>query len=121
MPQNIQNTKLLLKYTYGILPIVTGLDKLFFNIIAQWESYLAPFISDTIISASILMPIVGVLEIIAGIIVLSKYTRIGAYIISVWLLLISINLIILGAYDIALRDIVMAIGAFALAQLTVTN
>ena len=118
MPENIKNTQLLLKYTYGILPIVAALDKLFFNILAQWESYLAPFISDTIISASVLMPIVGVIEIIAGIIILSKYSRIGAYIVSVWLLIISINLILLGAYDIALRDVVMAIGAFALAQLT---
>jgi hypothetical protein len=58
-----------------------------------------------------------VIEIIAGILVLWK-TRIGAFVVMGWLLAIAINLIIAGYYDIAVRDIVMAIGAYSLARLT---
>ena len=47
------------------------------------------------------------------------WTRIGAYIASVWLLLIAINLVMIGHYfDIALRDIGLCLSAFGLAKLT---
>ena len=65
------------------------------------------------------MHIVGVVEIIAGAIVLSRWTRIGSYIVMLWLLGIAVNLLTLGMfYDLAMRDVEIAIGAFALAQLT---
>ena len=45
--------------------------------------------------------------------------RWGAYIASVWLLLIAINLVTTGQYfDIALRDIGLCLSAFGLAKLT---
>jgi hypothetical protein len=68
------------------------------------------------------MMIVGVIEIVAGIIVLAK-PNIGACIVSAWLVLIAFTLIFSGHYlDVAVRDIVMAIGAFVLAKLSmVTN
>jgi len=59
-----------------------------------------------------------VIEIVAGIIVLAKPT-IGAWIVSAWLVLIALTLIFSGHYlDVAVRDIVMAIGAFVLAKLS---
>jgi hypothetical protein len=60
------------------------------------------------------MSIVGIIEIIAGIIVLVR-PKIGSLIVGLWLLGIVINLLLTGQYfDIAVRDTVMAIGAFSL-------
>ena len=67
------------------------------------------------------MKIVGVIEIVAGIIVLLR-PLIGAYIVMVWLVCIALQLIIGGHFfDIAVRDLVMAIGAFTLAKLTMIS
>lgn len=114
--KNLESTWLILKWTFGLVPIVAGLDK-FLNILTDWQSYLSPFLSD-IIPAATFMAIVGVVEIIAGIIVLSKFTKIGAYVVSGWLVLIAVNLMLLGQFDVAVRDVVMAIAAFSLGQLT---
>jgi hypothetical protein len=63
--------------------------------------------------------LVGVVEIIAGIIVLSRWTKIGSYIVMVWLIAIGANLMTTGMfYDLAVRDLEIAVGAFALSQLT---
>ncbi|HEX3730461.1 MAG TPA: hypothetical protein VHV47_11695, partial [Opitutaceae bacterium] len=63
------------------------------------------------------MRFVGVVEIIAGIIVLAR-PRVGAVIVAIWLALIALSLISFGSYlDVAVRDIVMAIGALTLARL----
>ena len=63
------------------------------------------------------MLVVGVIEILAGLIVAVK-PRIGAYIVCAWLLGIIVNLLMLGSYyDVALRDLGLAIGAFALGRL----
>ena len=65
------------------------------------------------------MHVVGLVEIIAGLIVLSRWTRIGSYVVMFWLLGIALNLVTTGMfYDLAMRDVEIAIGAFALAQLT---
>lgn len=107
-----------LKYVFVIVPIVAGLDK-FFNILVQWDTYLAPVTLDMLpFSGETFMMIVGVIEIIAGIIVLIN-TRVGAYIVSIWLLLIALSLIFTWHHpDVAVRDIVMAISAFILARLS---
>jgi hypothetical protein len=65
------------------------------------------------------MHLVGVVEVIAGVIVLSRWTKIGSYIVMAWLIAIAINLLTTGMFrDLAVRDVELAIGAFALAQLT---
>ncbi|WP_026450424.1 hypothetical protein [Aequorivita capsosiphonis] len=108
----------LLKYVFGIVPIVAGLDK-FFNILVQWDTYLAPVTLDLLpFSGATFMMIVGVIEIIAGIIVLFK-TQLGAYIVSIWLLLIALSLLFTWHHpDVAVRDIVMATSAYVLAKLS---
>jgi hypothetical protein len=63
------------------------------------------------------MMTVGVVEIVAGAIVLSRFTRIGAYVVGIWLVTIAINLLTAGFYDIAVRDIAMSVSAFCLASL----
>jgi uncharacterized membrane protein len=70
-------------------------------------------------SATTLMHIVGVIEIIVGLAILTKLTRAGAYVAAIWLLCIALNLVTTGKYfDIAVRDVELAIAAFVLARLT---
>ena len=108
-----------LKIGLGVGPIITGTDK-FLNKLTDWTMYLSPIATKVVpVSASTFMHIVGVIEIIAGIVVLSRYTKIGAYVVSLWLLGIVVNLLTTGMfYDLAMRDVEIAIAAFTLAQLT---
>ena len=108
-----------LRLTYGVVPIVAGIDK-FTHVLVDWNKYLSPLAERILpISGSAFMQVVGVVEVVAGLLVLSRFTRIGAYVVSAWLLAIAINLLTTGMYfDIAVRDVVMAVGAFALAKLT---
>ena len=103
-----------LRITYGLLPILAGLDK-FMHLLTDWNKYLAPVVTDVIpLSPGVFMNIVGVIEIIAGIIVFVR-PKIGSMIVGLWLIAIAINLLLTGQYfDVAVRDIIMAIGAFCL-------
>jgi uncharacterized membrane protein YphA (DoxX/SURF4 family) len=108
-----------LKIGLGLGPIIAGIDK-YFNKLADWTMYLSPLATKIIpLSASTFMHVVGAIEILAGIVVLSRRTRIGGYIVALWLLGIAVNLLSTGMfYDLAMRDVEIAIGAFALAQLS---
>ncbi len=60
---------------------------------------------------------VGVIEIVAGLVVALK-PRFGGYLVAAWLAGIIVNLLILGEYyDVALRDFGLLVGALALARL----
>jgi uncharacterized membrane protein YphA (DoxX/SURF4 family) len=104
----------ILRWTYGLLPIAAGADK-FMHLLTDWDKYLAPVVTQIIpVSPHAFMSIVGVIEIIAGILVLVK-PKLGSLIVALWLLGIAINLLLTGQYfDIAVRDTVMAIGSFSL-------
>ncbi len=121
MNAQINTVVTLLKYTYGIVPIVAGLDK-FTNILTDWSMYLSASIVDMLpVNAEIFMMIVGVIEVIAGILVLTR-PKIGGYVVMGWLLAVAVTLVISGQYiDVAVRDIVMAVGAFALVKLSNAN
>lgn len=100
------------------MPIIAGLDK-YFNKLADWGMYLSPQAKMLPVSTPTFMHIVGVVEIVAGLIVLSRWTKIGSYIVMVWLIAIAVNLVSTGMfYDLAVRDLEIAVGAFALSQLT---
>ena len=103
----------------GLVPLLAGLDK-FFNLLTNWEMYLNPLIPRvTHLSAPTFMHIVGVIEIAAGILMFTRFTRYAAYIVMLWLWAISLNLVMTGRFfDIAVRDIAISLGAFALAKLT---
>ncbi|PZF74832.1 hypothetical protein [Taibaiella soli] len=104
-----------LKLTFGLVPIIAGLDK-YTNLLTNWADYLNKSLIP--IDAMLFMKIVGVVEIIAGLLVLIR-PLIGAYIVMIWLICIALQLILMGHYlDVAVRDLVMAIGAYTLAQLT---
>jgi hypothetical protein len=103
----------------GFGPIIAGVDK-YFNKLTDWGMYLSPLATKIIpVSATTFMHTVGVIEVIAGLIVLSKWTKIGSYIVMLWLVGIAVNLLTTGMfYDLAVRDVEIAVGAFALSQLT---
>lgn len=104
----------LTKYTYALVPILAGLDK-FLHLLTDWDKYLAPVVADILpFSTGTFMSLVGIIEIIAGVFVLVK-PKIGALVVGLWLVGIAINLLLTGEYyDIAVRDLVMAVGAFSL-------
>jgi hypothetical protein len=116
--KTVGGVQTLLKFSYGLIPIAAGADK-FTNILTDWAKYLHPSIASALpCKPSFFMMIVGVIEIIAGIIVFTKPV-IGGYIVSAWLILIALTLLASGNYlDVAVRDIAMAIGAFSLAKLS---
>jgi len=107
----------IMRIAFTVAPILFGLDK-FFNVMVDWEQYLAPWINDIIPgSASTAMHLVGVIEIVAGILVFVK-PRYGAYVVAAWLGGIIVNLLTYsGYYDIALRDFGLMLGALTLARL----
>jgi uncharacterized membrane protein YphA (DoxX/SURF4 family) len=103
--------------TYGLVPLLAGLDK-FFNLLADWPKYLSPVVAHLLpVSAPAFMHVVGIIEIAAGLLVLTRWTRIGAWIVAAWLVLIAVNLVTLDLFDIAVRDLAMAVGSYTLARL----
>jgi uncharacterized membrane protein YphA (DoxX/SURF4 family) len=106
-----------LRITFGVVPIVAGLDK-FTNLLTDWTSYLSPLAVRLLpVSPHAFMAVVGVVEIIVGIGVLSGYARVFGWIAAAWLLCIALNLLTTGKFlDVAARDVALAVSAFALAQ-----
>lgn len=115
---NVSRAWYLLYFTYGLLPIIAGLDK-YFHFIVNWNMYLNPAIPELFhMSAITFMYIVGFIEIFAGLVVLARPVF-GGYLVAAWLMVIVINLLSMGMYfDIAIRDTAMAIGAYVLVLLT---
>ncbi|MBL7988122.1 MAG: hypothetical protein JNJ94_08670 [Chlorobi bacterium] len=108
----------LLKYTFVVVPIVAGADK-FTNLLTNWAQYINPSFAGMLpFSGNAFMMIVGVIEIVAGIIVLKK-TEIGGYIVAAWLTVVALTLLLGFNYvDVAVRDLVMAIAAFSMAKIS---
>lgn len=106
-----------LRWTYGLVPLLAGLDK-FFNLLADWPGYISPTLQSLLpVAPSTFMHAVGVIEIAVGVLILTRWVREGAWLACGWLVLIAINLVIAGHLDIAVRDLAMAVGAYTLAGL----
>lgn len=116
--KTISNVQILLKFTYGLIPIIAGADK-FTNLLTDWANYLSPSLVNMLpIGAHAFMMIVGIIEIIAGVLVFLSPKK-GGYLVGAWLVLIALNLLLSVNYlDVAVRDLAMAIGAFTLAKLS---
>jgi uncharacterized membrane protein YphA (DoxX/SURF4 family) len=108
-----------LRIGLGVGPLLAGLDK-YFNLLANWTGYMSPLALKILpFSGQTFMHIVGVIEMIVGLAILTKWTRMGAYVASAWLVAIAINLVSTGMFfDIAVRDVEMALAAFVLARMT---
>lgn len=107
----------LLRIGFAVLPIVFGIDK-FTNVLTDWSTYLAPVVDDVApIDPGQTMLVVGVVEILAGVMV-AVAPRLGGYVVAAWLAAIIVNLLTLpGYFDVAGRDLGLLVGALALARL----
>ena len=110
---------LLLRAGFTVAPILMGIDK-FFNWMVFWPDYLAKWVNDLMPgTAQQFMYAVGVIEIVAGLIVLLA-PRFGALIVAGWLGAIIVNLLTNNPpeyYDVALRDVGLMLGELSLARL----
>jgi len=109
---------LVLRAAFTLAPILFGLDK-FTNLMTDWDRYLAPVIADPLpVTAHQAMYAVGVVEVVAGLVVL-LHPRLGAAVVAAWLAGIIVNLLLIpGFYDIALRDLGLLLSAVALQRLS---
>jgi hypothetical protein len=107
----------ILHLAFVVAPILAGADK-FFHVLVNWDQYLAPAIARMLpVPGHTFMLAAGVVEIAAGLLV-AFMPAIGGLVVGVWLCGIIVNLLMIPAYfDIALRDLGLALGAFALARL----
>lgn len=109
----------ILRLGFTVAPILFGLDK-FFNVMTDWTDYLPTFVTDAV-SGSLVMGIVGVIEIAAGLGVWFR-PRIFAYVVAAWLGLIIVTLLMAGGFlDVALRDFGLLLAALALGRLAAAH
>ena len=108
-----------LRIGLGLGAFLAGLDK-FFNILTDWGMYLSPVAERLLpVSGAAFMQVVGVIEMLAGLLLLAGFTRLGGYVVMGWLLAIAANLVSTGLFfDLAVRDVEIAIAAYTLARLT---
>lgn len=119
MDRRLETVWMTSRIALGLMAFLAGLDK-FLNLLTNWEQYVSPLATRVLpFSATTFMHIVGVIEIVVGLAILTKATRLGAYVAAIWLLCIAINLLTTGKYfDVAVRDVELAVAAFVLARLT---
>jgi uncharacterized membrane protein YphA (DoxX/SURF4 family) len=109
----------ILRIGLGLAPFLAGLDK-FFNLLANWPAYLSPLALRVLpFSGQTFMHIVGVIEMIVGLAILTKWTRLGSYVAAIWLVAIALQLLTTGGhFDVAVRDVLIALAAWVLALLS---
>ena len=111
-----------LKIALGLVPLLAGVDK-FFNVLTKWSDYVNPAVFNYVpVAPEVFVQCVGVIEILVGLAILTRWTKLGGYLASLWLVAIAANLISMGKfYDVAVRDLVLAVTAFSLARLTASR
>ena len=109
---------LVMRIAFTVAPILFGLDKFAGVLTDDWTRYLATEFNDIIPgNAGDAMHIVGVVEIVAGLVV-AVVPRFGGLLVAAWLGGIIVNLLLVGGYgDIALRDFGLLLGALSLSRL----
>ncbi len=109
----------MMRIGFGLLPIVFGADK-FAHVMVNWDKYLAPELQHWISPFNTVhqsMYAVGVIEIIAGLVVLSL-PRVGGYVVALWLAGIVVNLALISGYwDIMARDVALFLLALTFTRL----
>jgi uncharacterized membrane protein YphA (DoxX/SURF4 family) len=119
MRDRLQTIQTISKIALGLMAFLAGLDK-FLNLLTNWEQYVSPLAQKMVpLSPTALMHVVGVIEMVVGLAILTKATRLGAYVAAAWLVCIALALLTTGQFfDIAVRDLELAVAAFVLAKLT---
>jgi hypothetical protein len=118
-PRSLEAPRVALRIGLGLAAFLAGLDK-FIGLLADWPGYVAPLVAAALpVSPDAFMRVVGVIEMVVGAAILTRWPREGAWVAMAWLVLIAGNLLLGGHFlDVAVRDVEMAIAAFALARLT---
>lgn len=117
-PTSLDSARIALRGAFGLVPLLAGLDK-FTYLLTDWSQYVSPIARSLLpVSPEQFLYVAGIIEVIVGLAVLSRWTVIASYVAAAWLLLIAVNLVLAGYFDVAVRDIVMALAAFTLARLT---
>jgi uncharacterized membrane protein YphA (DoxX/SURF4 family) len=114
----LESSRIALRVSFGLLPLLAGLDK-FTYFLTDWSAYVGPVARSLLpVSPQTFLYAVGIVEVLVGLAVLTRWTVIGSYVAAGWLTLIAVNLVLAGFFDIAVRDVVLAVAAFTLARLT---
>ena len=114
----LESPRIALRVSFGLVPLLAGLDK-FTYLLTDWSAYVGPVARSLLpVEPQTFLYAVGVVEILVGLAVLTRWTVIGSYAAAGWLTLVAANLVLAGFFDIAVRDLVLAVAAFALARLT---
>jgi len=114
--QHLDKLIMFLKYVYGLFFVVVGLDK-FFNIITMWEKYFSVSILNMLpLSAATVVMFVGIIEIAIGAMTLTKWTKLGAHLMTGWFGIVVLNFLTMGSLylDIAARDVLLGVGTCSL-------
>jgi uncharacterized membrane protein YphA (DoxX/SURF4 family) len=119
MDQRLNSVWWVLRIALGVAPFLAGLDK-FFNVLTNWTMYLNPLVLRVVpVGPETIMRAIGLVEMLVGIVILTRWTRLGAYVAAAWLVCIALNLVAMGTFfDVAIRDILIAVAAYTLARLT---
>jgi hypothetical protein len=108
-----------MRFAYGAALILVGLDKFGTNFITTWAYYISPQVLAYLpVSVPVFLGFMGVVEILVGILFFTRWSHVAGYLSVAWLALIVVNLFMMGLKDIALRDILLAVGAYAIAELS---
>jgi hypothetical protein len=113
----------IMRFAYGAVVLLAGLDKVLgTNLIVYWPKYIsapaAAVLGDVGISIPAFLFLIGLIEVAVGILAFTRFTMLASYVSVAWLVVIAINLLIIGGYvDIAIRDLLLAVGAYATAHL----
>lgn len=114
----LESSRIALRLSFGLVPILAGLDK-FTYFLADWSAYVGPVARSVLpVDPQTFLYAVGLVEILVGLAVLSRWTVIGGWAAAGWLTLVAANLVVAGFFDVAVRDLVLAVAAFTLVRLT---
>ncbi len=108
---------LILVIFFSVTLIVAGLDKFFHILDSNWVVYLNPKLLPFPIPPALFMKLVGIFEVLLGLSLFTQWRKTTSYIVVIWFILISINLLSINLYFIAFKDILRALGVLLLAKL----
>jgi len=115
----LESARTALRIGLGLAAFLAGLDK-FFYLLTDWSAYVSPLAKAVLpVDATTFLYVVGVIEMVVGIGILTRWTQVASYVAMVWLAAIALELVTTGHFfDVAVRDVEMAIAAYTLARLT---
>src|SRR6516162_322381 len=98
----VESARQALRIAFGVVPFLAGLDK-FFNLLADWPAYLSPAARAILpVSGQTFMDVAGVVEMVVGLAILTRWTVLGGYVAAAWLVAIALNLVASGRFlDVA--------------------